>query len=223
VFVLLKIPFCFKDLYFKQLVDKVVEHGGDIQKFAGDAFFAEWRESNTTSIPQCTMAAAACAAAMVKECADFPVLALGEASCGTDNSPVATLNVHCGLGVGEMIGIHVGDSAHRREYLYVGNPIKQATDACSRASLGEVVVSDEFYEILANLHPHWISEQRSNIIANRNLSNVTAPSSPTKAIRNAKSRGITEHVDGLQVDALIEYRRLMSLYVHPGKVFRIAA
>jgi len=33
--------------------------------------------------------------------------------------------------------------------------------------------------------------------------------------RNAKNRGVTDHVDGLEVEALIEYRRLMSLYVHP--------
>lgn len=164
------------------------------------------------------LAAAACASSMVKECADFPVLALGEGAIGADNGPIATLNVHCGLGVGEMIGMHVGDSTHRREYLYVGDPIKQATDACSDASLGEVVVSDKFYEILAEFHPQWSTEQRSNVIANRNVSRITTSSFPMKTIRNAKSRGITEHVDGLQVDALIEYRRLMSLYVHPGKL-----
>jgi class 3 adenylate cyclase len=205
-------------LYFKQLVDKVVEYGGDIQKFAGDAFFAEWRETNAISIPQCALAAAACASSMVKECADFPVLALGEVLNGLDNGPVATLNVHCGLGVGEMIGIHVGDSINRRDYLYVGDPILQATTACSCASLGEVVVSDRFYDIIAGLHPHWASEKRSNAIANRNVSKITEQACPTKAVRNAKCRGITEHVDGLQVDALIEYRRLMSLYVHPGKL-----
>lgn len=199
---------------------KVFEYGGDIQKFAGDAFFAEWRESKTVTMTQCVGAAAACATAMVRDCADFPILAIGEFENGVSGAPVSNLNCHCGLGAGEMIGIHVGDSSNRREYLYVGDPITQATNSCSIASLGEVVVSEKVNDYLAELDPNWAVamkvDSKRNVIACGSSSKVAIPASSfAKNRRNAKSRGITDHVDGLQVDSLIEYRRLISLYTHP--------
>jgi Adenylate and Guanylate cyclase catalytic domain len=204
-----------------QSADRVFEFGGDIQKFAGDAFFAEWRESKSFSIDNCVAAAAECASSMVKECSNCPILTFGNKVDINGGHVVYSLNIHCGLGVGEMIGIHVGDSSNRREYLYIGDPINQATKACDGASIGEVVISEEFSRMLANQDMLWSSKnsslnKKSNVIATQNESRIMLPpNSFTKIGRNAKSRGITEHVDGLQVDSLIEYRRLMSLYVHP--------
>jgi len=102
--------------YFQQIVDKVFEYQGDIQKFAGDALFAEWRVSSTTSLSHCVEAAAACASSLIIDCADFPVMAFG----GTvgQGKLISHLNLHCGLGVGQMAGIHIGDSELRREYVY---------------------------------------------------------------------------------------------------------
>lgn len=188
-------------------------HGGDVQKYAGDAFFAEWRASSTLSLVDCTTAAAACAISMVKDCANFPVLTLARSNV---TSPAMSLNVHCGLGVGKLAGFHVGDNTHRREYLNLGDPITQATEACDKAALGEVVGSPQFREVLASLGLTEAAVGQQIVLASGDVVNVNLVAQKS-AIRprNAKSRGITDHVDGLHVDALIEYRRLMSLYVHP--------
>jgi class 3 adenylate cyclase len=143
--------------YFQKIVDLVSEFQGDIQKFAGDALFAEWRVSPTMSLEQCVEAAAACSAMVVRECADYPVIAFGESMFGQDeNSPISTLNVHCGLGCGEMAGVHVGDDMDRREYLYLGDPILQAGEACDKADLGECVASLRFNYVLKRLVPTMV-------------------------------------------------------------------
>jgi class 3 adenylate cyclase/predicted ATPase len=214
--------------YFQVLVDKVFEFGGDIQKFAGDALFAEWRASSTVSIESCCEAAGACASSMVKHCADFSVMAFRGMvdSIEARGTPVASLNVHCGLGLGHMTGLHIGDNENRREYLYLGRPIVEATGACNCANLGEVAVSKKFCEVLAkanllNLETlstqnKWNADKTFAVVADRHMSLIdTEQADRTRGQRNAKSRGVTDHVDGLQLEALIEYRRLMSLYVHP--------
>lgn len=208
-----------KDSYFQQIVDKINEYGGDVQKYAGDAIFAEWRVSSIITLEECVAAAAACSVSIVKDCANFSVMSLTGKFDTVSSAP--SLNVHCGLGVGRLAGLHIGDNTHRREYLYLGDPITQATVACAHAELGEVVASPQFQKILTSLGLDGaaINEHRHEakfVLANRDTVYVNVEKQESLITsRNAKPRGITDHVDGLHVDALIEYRRLMSLYAHP--------
>jgi class 3 adenylate cyclase len=212
--------------YFQEICNKVAEFDGDIQKFAGDALFAAWQPSDTMTLHQCVEAAAACATTMVRDCSEFPVMAFGSSvdagNEGEQGSMITTLNIHCGLGVGAMAGIHVGDSTFRREYLYLGDAITQATEACDHALLGEVTVSNQFNEVLSGSDALDgelnLNNKMGLVIANRGVSRINKAwlqKKSTSRVRNANSRGITRHIDGLQVDALIEYRRLISLYCHP--------
>ena len=206
----------------KVLVSHISDFNGDIQKFAGDALFAEFRATPDCPLSKCAELAAACAAALVRDCADFPVSAV----CGlldTDDGIPASLNVHCGLGIGEMAGLHIGDNENRREYMYLGNPIKQTANACDFAKLGEAAASREFCEILKKASIFDIDfscDASAFVIAERAHSGLNYIESELLASqkRNASSRGITEHVDGLESESLKEYRRLMSLYAHPVAV-----
>ena len=159
------------------IVSEVIHHGGDILKFAGDAFFAEWsvnqeededddtydqdsaaatttnplaelnaslmdftwdEDSTAENIPKistCAMRAARCAKAIVSKYSDYHVSA-SSANGNTTSDTQAMLNVHCGLGVGSLVGLHVGDykedqhedhatTEMRREFLILGDPIDQ--------------------------------------------------------------------------------------------------
>lgn len=148
--------------YFDMIVSEVIAYGGDILKFAGDAFFAEWRviedsdESNgdekanplsdlnaslvfinemacndcdVPPLTNCVMMAAKCGTAIVKKFSDYHVT-----TADSRNTSEAMLNVHCGVGVGDMVGLHVGDYKEgveedsvelRREFLILGEPIDQ--------------------------------------------------------------------------------------------------
>ena len=146
--------------YFDMIVSEVIQHGGDILKFAGDAFFAEWKvvespdektkaatplselnaslvsinemdwddDDDVPKLSSCVLQAAKCAISIVEKFSDYHVTSVA----GSTNE--AMLNVHCGLGVGHMVGLHVGDYKEdqeeegvelRREFLILGDPIDQ--------------------------------------------------------------------------------------------------
>lgn len=148
--------------YFDMIVSEVILHGGDILKFAGDAFFAEWKvledtqknenehftknpladlnaslasinefawdDDDVPKLSTCTLSATRCATSIVRKFSDFQVT-----SASTNNTG-AMLNVHCGIGVGRLVGLHVGDYKEdqeeegvelRREFLILGSAIDQ--------------------------------------------------------------------------------------------------
>jgi class 3 adenylate cyclase len=146
--------------YFDMIVGEVIQYGGDILKFAGDAFFAEWKvvdddndeegnrdnplahlnaslasinefnwddDDDIPKISSCVLSAAKCGASIVKKFSDYQVTGVVENTM---------LNVHCGVGVGHLVGLHVGDFKEdqeeegvelRREFLILGEPIDQVS------------------------------------------------------------------------------------------------
>jgi class 3 adenylate cyclase len=64
---------------------------------------------------------------------------------------LATLNVKCGVGVGKIVGVHVGNDAGRREYLILGSPIDQVAAAEGAATTGEVFASPEALKVLSRV------------------------------------------------------------------------
>lgn len=164
--------------YFDMIVNEVISFGGDILKFAGDAFFAEWRvtddeddedgqgshplsdlnaslasineiacDDDIPKLSLCVLSAAKCAASIVRKFSDYQVT-----SDAAKNTNEAMLNVHCGIGVGNLVGLHVGDYKEgqeegavelRREFMILGSPIDQVSKAAEMASDGEVMASPE--------------------------------------------------------------------------------
>jgi class 3 adenylate cyclase len=149
--------------YFDMIVSEVILYGGDILKFAGDAFFAEWKvveddeteegyrdnplahlnaslasinefnwddDDDIPKLSSCVLSAAKCGAAIVRKFSDYQVTCLG--------AEKTMLNVHCGIGVGDLVGLHIGDFKEdqeeegvelRREFLILGEPIDQVSFA----------------------------------------------------------------------------------------------
>jgi class 3 adenylate cyclase len=71
--------------YFQAIVKKVSEFQGDIQKFAGDALFVEWRISPSMSLGQCVEAAASCASSLARDwkLPSYGVPRFGQRRCPT--------------------------------------------------------------------------------------------------------------------------------------------
>lgn len=90
----------------------IFDFDGDIQQYAGDALFAEWRVNPTRSLEECVYLATVCACKVAEDLSDFPLTVRVGAKTLTVN-----MNHHSGLGCGDTIGIHIGDNTHRREYL----------------------------------------------------------------------------------------------------------
>lgn len=123
--------------YFEIIVNEIIECGGDILKFAGDALFAEWPvvdmkkklskleenlawlRTGSFSVEKSVLCAALCGSNIVEKCSDFEV----NVSNNAKENP--TLNVHCGIGVGDVVALHVGCDDSKKEFLLLGDPIDQ--------------------------------------------------------------------------------------------------
>ena len=135
-------------------------------KTSADADRSNWKEEEDEEVQRVTYLAAKCAASIAQKCSDFILSSSSFPSNSYPNdanntsNPTSTnsssesttselkLNVHCGIGVGRITGIHVGDSHSRREYLVLGHPISQVSRAEHVAKLDEVVASQEAVNVL---------------------------------------------------------------------------
>lgn len=241
--------------YFDMIVTEVINHGGDILKFAGDAFFAEWRVSeedadgkdddksnalvelnaslasvnelnwedddDVPKLSTCAVMAARCAMSIVAKYSDYHV------TSAAGNKSEAMLNVHCGVGVGRLTGLHVGDYKEdqeedaielRRELLILGDPIDQVSLAADVAVCGEVYASPEAMLSLSYVcdmddeqricnQPVLIASRDERYIELDNVSEKTMTVQPYESLRM--------HCSALNHTALARLHCQMALYVHP--------
>jgi len=219
--------------YFEMIVDTVISHGGDILKFAGDAIFSEWRVISETSqtssssrssddtsmamtIADCILTAATCAAKVVAECSDYPVSSPNGGQVGGQRPKF--LNVHCGLGVGELTSVHVGNCHSRREFLVVGEPINQVSEAEDVASLGEVVASPEALILLRNTCNFYSAtrEEEPWIIASKKEQCFIPKQQKQLKVQTVTPIDNMESVfQGMHTEALEHLQRNIAFYVHP--------
>jgi class 3 adenylate cyclase len=218
--------------YFHLIVTIATKHGGDILKFAGDAVFVEWKVSATESMiddtelgndlrmnsDDCITAAAICGARIVAECSNYPVYSEGD-----KGAEVSTLNVHCGIGIGHLVSLHVGNDERRRENIFLGDPIDQLTEAAGCALLGEVLASVEALTALARTcgldSSLNLSELNKPAVIARHSTSLFIPRQAYQKIFMTKDvplvSSMMQQVEGWNVLQMKQYRKLISLYVHP--------
>jgi class 3 adenylate cyclase len=122
--------------YFGCLVDAIVDHGGDIVKFAGDALLALWPASAGEPLAVATRRAAQCALDIQDALEEF------------SRSASAPLSIKVAIGAGPAICMHVGGVFNRWELLVAGEPFLQAGRAGYHAGPGDVVISSEAFALL---------------------------------------------------------------------------
>lgn len=247
--------------YFDMIVSEVIFHGGDILKFAGDAFFAEWRvmkanddddddgdekknplsdlnaslasinemvwdDSDIPPLSNCVMMASKCAASIVKKFSDYRV----NTTTNRNNASESMLNVHCGVGVGKLVGLHVGDYKEgqeedaielRREFLLLGEPIDQVAKAADRAADGEVLASPEALlslGLVCDLTNDQCCAEEPVLIASRNVSYLKYDVGMEDIPENTALQpyeSLRMHCKSLNHAALQRLNLQMALYVHP--------
>jgi len=129
-------------------VEIIHAYNGDVLKFAGDALLVEWKDKTTTGMKnQAPFLAAICAARLVDACSDFQVKI---PSSSVSPASVASLNLHCAIGYGQVVGMHLGTNV-RMEYVICGEALGQIEKAMQITNLGEVVASPETIEVLRDV------------------------------------------------------------------------
>lgn len=100
------------DAYFELIVKSIYDFQGDVQKYSGDALFAAWRKTDHRTLDDCVFLASVCACNMTTVLGDHPV----SVRTGVETLTVK-MNLHCGIGCGGTVGIHIGDNNRVREFL----------------------------------------------------------------------------------------------------------
>jgi class 3 adenylate cyclase len=116
------------DGHFARLTELVVEHGGDVQLFAGDAALALW-PAEGRGLPEAAAAAARCADAI-------------RASLhGSRPAGDVELRLRAGIGLGSLAFLELGGGDAGWLSLLAGDAIRQAGDASVAAEPGDVMLS----------------------------------------------------------------------------------
>ncbi len=124
--------------YFGQLVDTIIEYGGDVVKFAGDALLALWvLDSDDKDLADATLQAACCALAVQAQLKDY-------------QTPTGQpLLLRMGLGAGGLLAVQLGGIRDRWEFLVAGKALEQVNLAEHHAQPGQVVLSQEAWALVA--------------------------------------------------------------------------
>jgi len=125
-------------------VTEIMNRGGDILMIQGSTFVVEWpvfveaslnehsykrdrQQKLCTTLEECTALAVSCALRVVTACSKFPVYmrTKGASSEIGSRTLIGELNATCGVAVGDVSAVHLGDNALRREFIIVGDPINE--------------------------------------------------------------------------------------------------
>lgn len=203
------------------IVEEIECHGGSVLKFAGDALIAEWRHASSEerhpediSAASAVYLAAQCASSVVKKCSDYPV--------SVDGRVISALNVHCGVGYGNVVGTHVGDK-NRKEYLILGKTIHEVADALLASKQGEVYASQRALKIMgqiadfkesqiktSGLTPQKIAFKSEQYFQNKK--GCVVPPPPERSVRSELLNRCKEW----SLEALELLLKQVSCYVHPA-------
>jgi tetratricopeptide (TPR) repeat protein len=123
--------------YLGQIIDMVVEHGGDIAKIVGDALIPVWMATDE-DLATVTRRAAACGLAIAAR--------LGEAEMEDD----MRLSLKVGVCAGEIATAHVGGLDGRWLFLLAGEGVAQLSRLESHLETGDVVATPEAWALISD-------------------------------------------------------------------------
>lgn len=204
--------------YFGQLIELIIAHNGDIVKFAGDAMLAIW-PAESLSLDLATYCAAQCALAILNDLGEYQAVN-------------AQLQLHIGIGAGELKEFYIGGMNGRWEYLVAGEPIAQVALAETAAGIGEVCLSLAAWELIEDqfvgqiLASNVVRLEGFNLlksVADRRLLNVveSAPiaiyDEMQERLERYVSLGVLQRLKVGQTDWLGDLRRVSVMFLNlPG-------
>ncbi len=128
--------------YFTEMVDKVFEHGGTLDKFMGDAIMALWGAP----------IAHADDADRAVECALAQLTELEKLNTKWKQEGRTEVQIGIAINFGEVFAGNIG-SDRRLEYTVIGDAVNTAYRLCGKAGPNEILISEPFYQQLKKKPP----------------------------------------------------------------------
>ena len=123
--------------YFTEMVDKVFEHGGTLDKFMGDAIMALWGAP----------IAHADDADRAMQCAIEQLAELEKLNVKWKGEGRTEVQIGIAINFGEVFAGNIG-SDRRLEYTVIGDAVNTAYRLCGKAGVNEILISEPFYQQL---------------------------------------------------------------------------
>ena len=123
--------------YFTEMVDKVFEHGGTLDKFMGDAIMALWGAP----------IAHADDADRAVQCALAQLTELEKLNTKWKQEGRTEVQIGIAINFGEVFAGNIG-SDRRLEYTVIGDAVNTAYRLCGKAGPNEILISEPFYQQL---------------------------------------------------------------------------
>ena len=128
--------------YFTEMVDKVFEHGGTLDKFMGDAIMALWgapiaHEDDADRAMQCALA---------------QLTELEKLNSKWKQEGRTEVQIGIAINFGEVFAGNIG-SDRRLEYTVIGDAVNTAYRLCGKAGPNEILISEPFYQQLKKKPP----------------------------------------------------------------------
>lgn len=122
--------------YFTRLISLVHEHGGDVVKFAGDAFIALWRTApGGDDLAHAAWRASRCGRVIQERMRGY-------------EEDGMRLRLRIAIGAGQLAISHVGGMFNRWEFLIAGLPLNQVGVVSHHIEPGMVGISGEVLDLL---------------------------------------------------------------------------
>ncbi len=123
--------------YFTEMVDKVFEYGGTLDKFMGDAIMALWgapivHEDDADRAVQCALA---------------QLTELEKLNSKWKREGRTEVQIGIAINFGEVFAGNIG-SDRRLEYTVIGDAVNTAYRLCGKAGPNEILISEPFYQQL---------------------------------------------------------------------------
>lgn len=196
--------------YFGQIVDLILQHGGDVLKFAGDALLAVWPvEHEDLDLQQRTLQACQCA--LVIQAFSRTYSATSEVS----------LALRIGMGAGDVAIAHIGGVYKRWEHAITGPPLGQICLTQSLAEPGQVLLSPEVWTLIQHRcvgvtvqSGCWHLTALSNVSLSTQPSRASLPEHLAAGLKVYLPGAILDRLEAGQREWLAEYRLLTLLFVN---------
>ena len=123
--------------YFRRLTDLIVQHGGDVISFAGDAALAVWpalQSTETGPLTSCCVTAA------------LAIQAENDAGLSHDG---IVLKQRSAIASGQLYAVVLGGSGDKRLFLLTGEPLREAGAALHEVAAGKVALAQSAMSAVA--------------------------------------------------------------------------
>ena len=194
--------------YFGRLTDQITRYNGDVVNFAGDSLLAIWKINDASERDAVVKTAVECAHQLQKELSNY------------DSGVEAKLSMRIGVGTGDARAFYLGGFNNRWEFFLTGSAIEQAHAAEKTASPGEIILSQNVWELVKNTLGIQLSQMRLVDIPLTSIPEIAdlpvlAEGAET-SLQSFISPAIQSWLAAEQIEWLAELRRVTTLFINLG-------